>query len=254
VNDPTRLALGTFTRVTVPPPRVVDRRVAGIAMLLAPVVGLALAVVPALIVLAVGTVDGPPLLGAALATGALAWLTRGLHLDGLADVADGLGSAASPNRARAIMKDPSVGAFGVMSVVLVVLTQVVALGSISEPGAAAFALVVAVVTGRLSVTWTCTTGVRAAAQSGLGAAVAGTVARTSAAMLTVAIVAGTTLAAWALGLGPVALWPTAVVAGLLAAAALTRTAVRRFGGVSGDVLGATLEAATTVVLVLTALA
>jgi adenosylcobinamide-GDP ribazoletransferase len=53
-----------------------------------------------------------------------------LHLDGLADVADALGSGKAPQPARAIMKDPSVGAFGVMTLVLVLVLQVVALGSV----------------------------------------------------------------------------------------------------------------------------
>ncbi len=252
--DAVRLAVGTFTRVPVTPPATLERRVAGPAMLLAPVTGLALALLPALLLLAVAAVDGPALLAAALAVAALAWLTRGLHLDGLADVADALGSAAGPQRARAVMKDPSVGAFGVMTLVLVLVVQVVALGSTSEPGHAAFALVVAAVTGRLSVALACVDGVPAAASSGLGSTVAGTVTRVSAALLTLTVLVGVALAAWLVGLGPLALWPAAVVIGLVAGAVVTSICVRRLGGVSGDVLGASLETATTAVLVVAALA
>lgn len=251
--DAVRLAVGTFTRVPVAPPRTVDRRVAGAAMLLAPVTGLALAVLPALLVLTVDAADGPALLAAALAVAALAWLTRGLHLDGLADVADALGSGAEPQRARAVMKDPSVGAFAVMTLVLVLVLQVVALGSRVEPSDAAFALVVAAVTGRLSVVLACVDGVPAAVSSGLGSTVAGTVTRVAAALLTLTVLVGVALVAWLVGLGPVALWPAAVVIGLVAGGAVTSTCVRRLGGVTGDVLGASLETATTAVLVVAAL-
>lgn len=249
MNDAVRLAVGTFTRVPVPPPRTVDRRVAGVAMLLAPVMGLVLAVLPALVVVAVGLADGPPLLASALAIACLAWLTRGLHLDGLADVADALGSGTAPQRARAIMKDPSVGAFGVMTLVLVLVLQVVALGSVAQPAAAAFTLVVAAVTGRLGVTLACVAGARPASESGLGAAVVGTVSRPSAVLLTLAVLLGVTMAAWVLDLGPVAGWPAAVVLGLAAGGGVTATCVRRLGGVNGDVLGASLEAATAAALV-----
>ena len=83
-----RLALGTLTILPVRPPAVVDRRVAGWAMTLAPLVGVLLAVVP----MALLEQDGPPLLLAALAVASLAVLSRAIHLDGLADTADGLGS------------------------------------------------------------------------------------------------------------------------------------------------------------------
>lgn len=43
------------------------------------------------------------------------WLTRGLHWDGVADVGDALGSGASGEKFRAILKDSRIGAFGAMS-------------------------------------------------------------------------------------------------------------------------------------------
>ncbi|NEC49139.1 adenosylcobinamide-GDP ribazoletransferase, partial [Actinospica acidiphila] len=54
-------------------------------------------------------------------------LTRGLHLDGLADTADGLGSGRPAEDALRIMKQSDVGPFGVLTLVLVLLVQVAAL-------------------------------------------------------------------------------------------------------------------------------
>lgn len=66
-------------------------------------------------------------LGAGVAAALLAvWLTRGLHLDGLGDVADALGGGYTPERRLAIMKDPHLGAFGVMAIVGVLLIKTAA--------------------------------------------------------------------------------------------------------------------------------
>lgn len=160
-----RFAIGTLS---VFPVRVdhVDRQVAGQAMTLAPVVGLALGVLAGLPL----GLPVPALLGAALAVGLLALLTRGLHLDGLADLADGLGSGKPADQALDIMKKSDIGPFGVMALVFTLLVQVAAL---AEAGFAA--LVAACVAGRLTLTWACRPSVPAARPEGLGATVAGTV-------------------------------------------------------------------------------
>jgi adenosylcobinamide-GDP ribazoletransferase len=105
----------------------------------------------------------------------LAVLTRGLHLDGLADLADGLGSYRSPEQARAVMKAPDVGALGLAAVVLVLLVQVAALSACLSAGRGGTALLVALLTARVAVAAACRAGVPAAAPTGLGALVAGTV-------------------------------------------------------------------------------
>ena len=58
-------------------------------------------------------------------------LTGGLHLDGLADCCDGLLSSTSVERRLEIMKDPHVGAFGVIGLVLVLMLKAAALGSLA---------------------------------------------------------------------------------------------------------------------------
>ncbi len=115
------------------------------------------------------------LLGAALAMMLLALLTGGLHLDGLADTADGLGSRRPAPQALEIMRRSDAGPFGVAALVLVLLVQVCALASL-PPGRGAAALVLAAVTSRVAVVLA--TGSPSARPSGFGALVAG---RTSAA-------------------------------------------------------------------------
>lgn len=118
-----RLAIGTFTVFPVSPPTKVDSFVARRAMLLAPAIGLLLGAIAALVlwgVRSLSTTAFGNLLGAALAIALLAYLTRALHLDGLADTADALGSRRRGDAALEIAKRGDVGPFGVVALVLMV--------------------------------------------------------------------------------------------------------------------------------------
>lgn len=254
--DSLRLVLGTLTRLPVPPPRSIDRRVAAGAMLLAPLVGLLMAGVigGAVQVLAprIASATGPLLLSA-LAIAALAYLTRGLHLDGLADTADALGSGRPADEALAIARKSDIGPFGVVTLVLVLLVQVVAYAGLVADGRAVIGLVIAVGTARLALTLACTRGVPAARADGLGAAMAGSVP----AWATILEAAGwlvvcVGLTAWTAPGHPitVALAAIAVLGGLLCAAIVIRIAIRRLGGITGDVLGATVELTAAAALVI----
>lgn len=244
MGDGLRLALTTLTVLPVRGPQALDRRTAGRAMALAPVVGLLLALPAAGVLAGLDAVtEGPPLLPAAAAVAVLALLTRGLHLDGLADLADGLGSYAGPARARAVMKQPDVGALGLAAVVLSLLVQVAALSACASAGRGAPSLVLAVVAGRLAVALACTPATPAAAPGGLAALVAGTVR--PAVPVAVAVVVGAVASVLDGGPRPA----LALLAGLLVARVLRRHAVRRLEGVTGDVLGALVEVTTLVVLV-----
>jgi adenosylcobinamide-GDP ribazoletransferase len=66
-----------------------------------------------------------PLAAALISTAGTLWLTGGFHEDGLADVADGLGGLVPPERALEIMKDSRIGAYGVMALLMALLTKVV---------------------------------------------------------------------------------------------------------------------------------
>lgn len=235
-----RLAFGTLTVLPVAAPTV-DRRTAGRAMALAPLVGLTLALVVSPLTL----LDISPLLVAALVVGALALLTRGLHLDGLADTADGLGSGRPADGALEVMRRSDIGPFGVVTLVLVLLVQVVALAQLLAAGSGALLLAAALVVSRLALPIACLDGVPAARPDGLGATVAGSVSPPLAGLSVLPVV---------VVLGLAALWVPWQVAltvfGLLGGLAVGLRAVRRLGGVTGDVLGAVVEATFTAALVL----
>jgi len=229
------------------------------AMAWAPAVGLMLGIIAAAVLLAVDHPLGAgPLTGAALALTSLALLTRGLHLDGLADTADGLGSGQPAPAALDIMRRSDIGPFGTVTLILTLLIQVAALSRAESvsPGRGAAALIAATVTGRLALTWACRRDVPAARPDGLGALVAGTVRPAIAltvTLATVAAAAGAVAISATLTSEPLG-WtlPLAVLAGLAGALVLQRHAVRRLGGITGDVLGALAEVAATVTLVVAA--
>lgn len=253
-----RLAIGTLTIFPTAAPRVVDRRVARTAMLLAPAIGLLLGSIGAALLWAVrltGAAYGD-LLGAVLVVALLAYLTRALHLDGLADTADALGSGRRGAEALAIARSGDIGPFGVVTVVLVLLIEIAALGANASAHHGTVALVLAVATGRLAATWSCVRGVPAASAGGLGAMVAGTVPRIAAAAWTVVLlVLAVALAAIDDDATTrfVVMAPVAVMVGLACAGIIVRRFVRRTGGISGDALGAAVEVATAGVLVVLAL-
>lgn len=245
--DGLRFAFGTLTVLPVKATRW-DRDAARGGMLAAPLAGLVVggcAVLPGTVLLALG--GGAPL--AAVASVAVpAVLTRGLHLDGLADTADGLGSGKPAEDALRIMKRSDIGPFGVVTLVLVLLAQVAAVARAYDDSWArgAVTVVVSATAARLALTLAARAGVPAARPEGLGAAVAGVVPGWGAARVAVLVTAG----AAALGalLGPDG--ASRAAAGVLLAAAaaelLLRHCRRRFGGVTGDVFGGLAETAATV--------
>jgi adenosylcobinamide-GDP ribazoletransferase len=247
-TDGPRFALGTLTVIPVRVSRV-DRDVAGAGMLWAPAVGLLIGAGQFGVLAGARWAAGDGLLPAALAIAAGALLTRGLHLDGLADFADGLGSQRPADEALTIMKKSDIGPFGVITLVLTLAIQVAALAEASPA-----AVIVATGTGRVAATWACRAAVPAARPDGLGALVAGTVRTRDAALATIAIAVVSALAGFAAGGVRLAvLLPAAVAAGLAVSAGVLRHAVRRLGGITGDVLGALIELAATAALLVAAI-
>jgi adenosylcobinamide-GDP ribazoletransferase len=104
----------------------------GAAVAFFPLVGLVLGVVIAgLGYLAAGT--APPMVVAVVLVAALAGITGGLHLDGLADLFDGMGGGRGDReRTLAIMRDSRIGAHGATALILVLLAKVAAVAALLE--------------------------------------------------------------------------------------------------------------------------
>ncbi len=241
MTDGLRLALSWLTVLPLHTDRV-DGRTSRTAISVAPLVGLLLGFAAAGVLWSAHLLGAPPLLAGVLTVGFLGLATRGMHLDGLADTADGLGCYGPPDRALAVMRDGGAGPFGVVTLIVVLGAQAAAYAALVP--SRWWAVVLAVVVGRAAFTACCARGVPAARAEGLGALVAGSQPRwvpagwfTALTAVSAAVVPGRV---W---LGPVALVLAASVV-----VVLVRHTRKRFGGVTGDVLGAACELSTAVVL------
>lgn len=248
-----RLCLGLLTVVPVGRLPEFDRRSARDAMLLAPVAALPLGALIVLAHLLVREAEVPVVLVAALLVTAEAAFTRAMHLDGLADAVDGLG-AGGGERGLAVMKASDIGPFGVVALVLALLLQVVSLAHLLASALGTLLAVVGWMVSRQVLAWACRPDVRPAQSQGLGAMVAGTVATRWAALGSLALA----LAAGLLGVvvgDSTDGWQGLVVvlAGTVTSVAVVAHCVRRFGGITGDVLGAAVEVALTAGIVTAAL-
>ncbi|MET9731555.1 adenosylcobinamide-GDP ribazoletransferase [Streptomyces sp. NPDC006458] len=250
-----RFAFGTLSVLPVNVTRW-DRGAARGGMLCAPVVGAVLGLGAGLAGLVLLLLGAGPLLAAVASVAVPAVLTRGLHLDGVADTADGLGSGRPAEDALRIMKQSDIGPFGVLTLVFVLLAQVAALAEVYSGSwvRGAFAAVVSGVAARLALTLAARAGVPAARPEGLGAAVAGVVP----VRVTYGVVAGVGVGVTAVGAVCFGVYGgvrsgLAVLLALVVAEALLRRCIRRFGGITGDVFGGLAETAATASLVVLAL-
>lgn len=265
--DAVRLALSWMTVLPVGGRGVPGPSEAGRAMTALPVVGLVCGVVATATAHGAYAVGAGSVIAGVVGIAAVLALTRAMHVDALADTADGLGSYAGPERALAIMRSGSVGPMGAAVLVLVLLAEVAALGALVASGAW-LAPIAAFVLSRCLPVIQLRRGVPAATTTGFGAMVAGSQSR--AAVVAVALIcaaAGAGLAGsgwsatgwgatgWGAAWSGAAWWAPTIGAALglslyAAAAGFARHAVRRLGGVNGDVLGAGIEAGTAAALVI----
>ena len=246
-----RLAAGFLTILPVRPTSEITRALARAAMLSGWLAVTPVALFAALLGWGARFLGAPDLLAGAIVVGAVAWGTRAMHLDGLADTVDGLGSGRSSEQALQIMRRGDIGPMGVVALAVVILAQAAAFGSLVGLPWGWVPAAAVLVASRAALASGCATSVPPARPDGLGALFASTVPR--AAMIGLWSGMGLLLA----GAGQLAgrPWWQAVLAVALAFAGvqlLLARCVRRLGGISGDVLGALVETAVTVLVVVIA--
>ena len=158
-------------------------------------------------------------------------LTGGLHLDGVMDLADALGSNAPLEKRFAIMKDPQVGSFGILALVFLLAWKLALLWALLEAGASPWGLVVLLALGRLGGVGLLVT-VPAARPEGMAHAWQQSLTRGDLALA--AVVPLALALSW-----PGGAW---LAAGLTVFIIGYGLAMRRaFGGINGDIVGAAIE-------------
>jgi adenosylcobinamide-GDP ribazoletransferase len=170
-------------------------------------------------------------------------LTGLLHLDGLADSADGLLPHLTRERRLEVMREPTVGAFGVGAVVVVLLGRYAVFATLRPAPLLVAGLWCA---SRTSMAAVVDRVPYARAESGLANAFMGSPVPAFGVGI-VAIASAAVASAWAVPAGPVAVASSLVVFG-----AVVAWARRRLGGFTGDVLGAAGIVGETVGLVVAA--
>jgi adenosylcobinamide-GDP ribazoletransferase len=245
--DALRLSVGTLTIVPSGSIAEIERRTAARAMIIAPLAVLPLAVGAGLLGWLGQAVGLPPLAVGLLVVGALALGTRALHLDGLADTADGFGSGWTAERSLTVMRRGDVGPMGVVTLIIVLGLQAVSIGQLIQGLPGAVSVAAAVCSSRAALSLICVRGVPAARAEGLGAAVAGSVPKSAAiGCWLIVLVMMTAVVAWS-GRHPISGAAAAAAAALAVGIGVYRC-VRRLGGVTGDVMGAGIEIAFTVMV------
>lgn len=171
----------------------------------------------------------PATVAAVLALAVGLWITAGLHEDGLADLADGMSGGRDPARRLEIMRDSRIGSHGAAALIVALALRVAGWAALTGGGALAVPIALAMLSRAGMAVMLVT--LPQARRQGLAASVAEDARPLRAAMaVLLALAVALVLLGWA---------AVAAVAGVtLAQVALARLAVRRLGGITGDVLGA----------------
>lgn len=247
IRDVVRFSVGTLTAIPVKPPSSVDRAVTVPGMVVAPLAVIPLGALTALVLWGGRELELAPLAVAAAAIAALALGSRAFHLDGLSDTADALTCSYDAERSLEVMKRGDAGPAGASALVLVLAVQIGAAAALLPLSWGPLLVGVLVCVSRGTAVLMSLRSVPGARQSGLAATYVGSIPPWVAAASWVVL---TGVLAGAFVLSDVAWWralPCTAVA-LLATAWLIRRAIRRFGGVAGDVYGAGIEISLALML------
>ena len=205
-----------------------------------PIVGFIVGLIGAL-VLFLARVNGvSPNLTALMAMAVTVLATGALHEDGLADFCDGIGGGQTRERKLDIMRDSSIGSYGAVALFLGLAARWAALSALTDPRAAAGALVLSHTLGRgllaiIITLW------RPARTDGLAAGAADGNVYSAGASILLSVFAAITFGGSTFGLAALAL-------GALAVLTTGAVAVRYLGGYTGDVFGAAEQLAEVAVL------
>jgi adenosylcobinamide-GDP ribazoletransferase len=230
---------------TVLPVRGASLEVAAREVRLLPLVGLVTGLPGAVLLLAAHVV--PPGVAATLALGAVL-LASGLHhADGVLDVGDAIMAQGNPDRRREVLEDTRVGIGGLGALFLVYAPTVGALAALcaTSPGRAALALFAGEVSARSAMLLTLAFGEPADACSSTVPFVRALSGPRRTPGVVVAL-----LAPLPFLLATSALAPLAILTAPLVALGALRLAAAKFGGIGGDVVGATGEVCRATLLVL----
>lgn len=247
-----RLATGFLTVIPVPVTPEITRPLARTAMLLG-----WLAVSPVALAAGIAGAAGlalglPPVVAGAVVVAGMALGTRAMHLDGLADTVDALGSGQDRDKALRILRSGDVGPMGVTALVLALLLQAGSLGAVlALPWGWLYAAVLACA-ARAALALGCREGVPAARSDGLGALFAAVVPRFAVVALWLGMTCIVATVGWLNG-QPWWQGGLAVVVAVVGSGLVLERCVRRLGGMTGDVLGALVETAFTLLVVVSAL-
>jgi adenosylcobinamide-GDP ribazoletransferase len=235
-------AVSVFTIVPVAPIEI-DRGTAHRAVLALPWVGLLIGITAAVVAGGVRALNGGSLLASVLTLATLAAVTGAMHLDGLADTADGLGSRRPPEEALTIMKRSDIGPMGVAALVLVLLIDTAALTSPHVNGPTLVAAIACLpMVGRVAVLTGTGGWAPNARPGGFGALFSGVTSGRGWSLSALGVLAVSVLAGgWASGLRGAVVFGTAPLLSWLVAWWAQKRLIRRFGGLTGDLLGALIE-------------
>ncbi len=209
-----------------------------------PLAGVVVGLIGALVYALAHRLGLPPWPAATLAVAATLAATGCLHEDGLADTTDGFGGGDTTERKLEIMRDSSIGTYGICALALSLILRAGALASLAEPGLVAAALIASHSAARAAMP-VLMFFVAPARRDGLSFAAG----QPSAAR--VAVAAALAVLILAVSLGP-ALAIVSVLALAVVIALMASLSVRQIGGQTGDVIGA-VEQVSEIVILLVAL-
>lgn len=237
------LIVSWMTVLPLPVRGTVDRPMAGRAITLLPVAGTVVGALCTGLAWSLTVAGAPTLLTAGIVVTGVALVTRGMHLDGLADTVDALASYAPADKAREIMRDGPVGPLGAAAMGLASLVEFAALVELVE-ARSWWAIAAVGVISRSVAVLLCRRSVHASPGGGFAPLVAATQGPVAVGVACVCAVSAGAVAGYTrAGSGGAIAAAALVCVALVVAVLFGRHVQRRLGGLSGDVLGAVIAGA-----------